>query len=93
MAWVFIACLIAWVACGIGAYGVVFAFFEYEYPSIALRERSGNRQFALLAAVFGPIALGVEWYDSRWRHGWRVRGLSVDEAAQRESDRIWGRAS
>ena len=66
-----IVVVVAWLVCGwIGAAGA-FAYFQHEYPTLALRDRMHDARFAFASALlFGPIALIVEWVNDDFRHGY-----------------------
>ncbi len=67
--------VVLWVACGIGAAGLSFAYFQGKYPTIAATNRRADLGNALMMGlVFGPIALFAEFFLSGFgEHGWRLR--------------------
>jgi len=68
--------LISWVACGVFTYGLVLAWLQKSFPTVAERDRTKDRLAALFFAIFGPIGFTVFFVLGRRgpEHGfmWRV---------------------
>ncbi len=63
---------VVWVMCGFLSYGMVLAYFQRRWPTLADEERDKDRRFALLCALTGPINLMVciityRGYGFMWR--------------------------
>jgi hypothetical protein len=54
MTWIL---LFVWLACGIVNYGLMFAYFQRKFPSIADEQYWSDVTFATTAVVTGPICL------------------------------------
>lgn len=52
-----IAMIIIWIASAVVEYGLFFGSVQGKWPSIAKENRLHDRMFALLFALFGPVAL------------------------------------
>lgn len=49
---------VAWVGAGAINYGVAYAYFTNQYPSLdSSLERRQNSAFAMVLAIIGPIAV------------------------------------
>ncbi len=66
-----LAVLLVWLICGILAYGLTFAYFQRQYPTLAETEYESDFRFALSAGMAGPIGLGVCLLSGDWRHGFK----------------------
>lgn len=65
----------AWVACGVVAGMLSFAWFQYEYPCISSRYKARDSRDSFVLTVFGPISLmGVVFFLSGKEDGFK-RGL------------------
>jgi len=53
----FIFVFICWVICGVLAYGLSFAYFQRNWPSIAEQEYYSDMLFSIFIGVLGPIGL------------------------------------
>ena len=62
-----------WIICGWLAYGLVFAYFQREYPILAERDRAFDAKLAMDYALDGPLGLIVALCVFH-RHGfmWRT---------------------
>ena len=74
MEWLILVILV-WIACGVFAYGLTFAYYQGKYPGLAAEDYMSDRIFALIPAVCGVVGLfaslictnfGRE-YGLRWR--------------------------
>lgn len=67
------AIIIAWIVCGILAYGGSVAYFQREFPLIAKNDAIPDRIFAfLLSFLGGPIGLLTVGVVTRFKHGWML---------------------
>jgi hypothetical protein len=46
-----------WLLCGVLTYGGLFAHLQTKYPALAEDEYRGDRRYALLPSLFGPLGL------------------------------------
>lgn len=56
--WLILAAL-GWIACGIAAYGLIFAHFQRKYPRLAYEDRWNDWRLAVFMGVIGPPGLFV----------------------------------
>lgn len=62
-----------WIACGVLAYGRVFAGLRHGYTTAFNRKcEAQDRDAALVSAVFGPIGLWRAMINHRHGFMWRV---------------------
>lgn len=68
--------ILVWIACGLLAWGGIFAYVQGEYSLIAAETRRFDRFLAICFGLFGPIglvsfALGSLVLNGNWlfRHG------------------------
>lgn len=70
--------LLIWVACGVAAYGAIFADFQGAFPLIASESAASNRIMSATVSILGPFSLLVvvlfTWVrDGRpFKHGWKL---------------------
>lgn len=48
-----------WVGCSFFSYGMIFAYFQRKYPTIADSQYKEYQLFAIVFSIFGPIAFLV----------------------------------
>jgi len=65
--------LFCWVICGILNYGLLFAYLQKEYPTIAKMDYVEDRRGALIVSLFGPIALIVVTMMDGNKHGFKYK--------------------
>lgn len=56
MIW-FVLFVVAWLACGVVAGMLSFAWLQLEYPEIAERDKRADSKDAFMDSLAGPIAL------------------------------------
>jgi len=54
--WIIIG-IALWVICGVLSYGITFAFYQKQFPTIAKEHYDAHKSFATKMAMFGPINL------------------------------------
>ena len=75
-----IVLLLAWIPCGVLAYGLTLGFFQNRFASIAYKKRTADQVLAATYAILGPIGLFVAALGSRFgAYGLRWRPLSYEE--------------
>lgn len=74
-------CIVAWVVCGLFAYGIALGDFQGSYPEFAYSQRGSDMAFSLVMAALGPVGLGLSFLESNFcEHGLRFRPLSKTES-------------
>lgn len=69
MIWTLLTLIVIWIICGILAYGRSLAFWQREFPTLAKRDYTGDRNMSLLIAVLGPIGFFLSCVIGYARHG------------------------
>lgn len=64
-----VSVLVAWLACGYTAAAMHFAFFQRNWPSLAVQDLHKDRNLAWHTFIFGPIALLVACILRDYQHG------------------------
>ena len=62
-----------WLACGVIDYGLIFAYFQREYPSLAEEDYCKHIFNALLGIPFGLAALLSSCTLGYYKHGFKWR--------------------
>ncbi len=65
--------LVGWVACGVIAYGLVFAHFQQKWPLNAQAGLWNDRGFAALVSISGPLGLSVVFFKGWFSYGLQYR--------------------
>ena len=67
--------IIGWIACGVLHYGMDFAYFQRQYPTLARKDHRRDRLTAFLQSLVGPIALigEVLFLWNKPKHGLKFR--------------------
>jgi len=75
MIWLIISAmlLVWWIACGVLAYGWLFAYQQCEWPLAAIEDYTSDRRFAFKIGVLGPAGLLATLLMGGWRHGLKWR--------------------
>jgi hypothetical protein len=64
---------LTWLACGAVAFGLTFAYFQGEYPTVAEKMRCEHYVTAAVFALLGPAGLFVALLcGSFGKYGWRI---------------------
>ena len=71
LAWAIMILISVWAVCSVLAYGITFAFFQFEYPAIARKREKEDQDFAWKFAALGPVALAVCVILGLFRHGFK----------------------
>ena len=65
------ACI--WIGCGIVSFGLNFAYFQREFPTLARCDYEKDRIQALFWSFGGPVSLFVSFLCFGARHGLKWR--------------------
>lgn len=57
------------LVCGVLAYGFHFAYFQRQYPTLAVREMWDDVFGATIAGICGPVGLYSTWDCGFAKHG------------------------
>lgn len=71
-AWVLLLLAGLWIACGVAAYGMAFAYFQRKWPRFAERDESIDRLVATVTSLAGPIGLAIVLGFAGFRYGWKL---------------------
>lgn len=66
--------VLAWVVCGVFAYGLHFAFTQRQWPMLAEHDYTKDRLKALMYGLIGPMGLFIV-VVTIWLCGYRPHGL------------------
>ena len=59
-----------WTVLGLLAYGLSFAYWQREFPTLAKRDRAADKRKSLILALAGPVGLVVILiYSGDGKHG------------------------
>lgn len=61
---------VTWISCSILSYGLVFAYFQREWPTLAKKDYTDDKLKCLMLSLFGPFSLIASLIMTRFgRHG------------------------
>jgi len=66
--------ILGWLLCGILNYGLMFAYWQREFPSLAEDAYEEDRMHSLVSSLAGPCALIACLYHTEFgKHGFKFK--------------------
>lgn len=64
---------IGWVVCGVLDYGISFAYFQRNWPTLSEKNYYKDMRHSAIMALAGPCALVGTWVAGCYGHGFKWR--------------------